>query len=353
MSLSVYFIGTLLSVGLATAQNLGTGSSYLGSSSHEQTASRLAQQGLLGSSTNVDSVNLNVSEVKDGMLVFIYNVDYRFTRLDMQGKDHCDASSGDVSVNQLWKLEEDPTRKGEFFIVNWAFSQDGTSYRYTGIFDMNQHEDDEPLFFYNCIGGKNNAKDDDQLWKFYKQSDGNWQIGNAASGFELGCFEDPKKEVHCGECNPYVQYPCHYEFRLQPAFASSALWFIAESVDNDTDQPIHYTVKYTEGITDTIEQTVAKSSSAEMSVSIGMEAPLEEIGLSMEETVTVQESFTESYARTLEKTWSVERTHDIVIPPHTRICLKQLKVNNVDNTNGIGFVFKSALYKLEQDDACN
>lgn len=338
MSLNGFFVGALLSIGLTTAQNLG-------SSSHEQTASRLAQLGLLGTSTLVDSGDTNVSEVRDGMLVFIYNVDFRFTKLGMQSEYNCNPSSGDVNVNQLWKLEEDPTRKGEFFIVNWSFSQGGTEWRYTG--DVNVHTvKGLPTIGFGCVDGR---KDDYQLWRFQKQSDGHWSISNVAwaelTDCQLGCTSDDA----CSVCAKTT----HQTFRLQPAFASSALWFIAESVDNDTDQPMHYIVKYTEGITDTIEQTVAKSSSVEMSLSMGMEGALEGIGLSMEETLTVQESFSESYARTLQKTWSVERSVDIIIPPHTRICLKQLKVNNVDNTNGIGFVFKSALYQLKQNDACN
>lgn len=356
MSLRGYLFGTLLAVGLTSAQSFGTESTDIGSSSNGLIAPRLARLQEEGSSNleatsdlalSVDDPH-NLSEVKDGMLVFIYNVDHRFAKLSMlpgsqdppNGNGHCDFESGDVAARQLWKLEEDPMRKGSFFLVNWSASQGTKTYRYA--FNPNGYPNSS-----GCVSG---TKYDDQLWKFNKQSNGYWKIYNQG-WYDGQCRIAVPSDTHGGAyCGPdyYDQY-----FRLQSAFDSSALWSIVESLDNDSDAPVQYTLKYSEGITDTIEKTIAKSSSVEMSLSIGMEASLYGIGLSMSETLTVQQSFSESYSRTLQKTWSVEKSVDITVPPHTRICIMQLKVNNVDNTNGIEFLFSSSLYRVAQGDDCN
>lgn len=348
MSLRGYLFVTLLAVGLTSAQSFGTESTDIGSNSSGLIAPRLArlQEGSspVWASSDVaqsaDDSN-NLSDVKDGMLVFIYNVAHRFAKLSMLPNGKCDFESGDVAARQLWKLEEDPMRKGSFFLVNWSASQGTTTYRYA--FNPNGYPSSS-----GCVSGI--PKYDDQLWKFNKQSNGYWKIYN--QGWYQGqCRIAVPSDTHGGAyCGPdyYDQY-----FRLQSAFDHSALWTIAESFDNASDAPVEITLKYSEGITDTITNTIAKSSSVEMSLSIGMEASLYGVGLSMEETLTVQQSFSESYSRALQKTWSVEKSVDITVPPHTRICIMQLKVNNVDNTNGIEFLFSSSLYRVAQGDDCN
>jgi len=92
-----------------------------------------------------------------------------------------------------------------------------------------------------------------------------------------------------------------------------------------------------------------------MSLSLGIEGAVEGIGLSASETMTVMESFSESYSKTETKTWSVERkVKNLPIPAHTRICIKQLKVNTNQNLkNRAGFIFSSRYYRVEQDDNCN
>jgi len=316
------------------------GTSDVGSYSPEPTASRLAQHEAAGAIETADlessAETYNVSEIKDGMLVFIYNIDHRYSKLNCHGGLF---DNGDVNTGQLWQLVEDETRKGLFFLVNWASSSGQTTYRlaFNG-----------PSKSTFCYDG---PKYDDQLWKFVKTTDGYWKIYNEGwynGKCGLAVWEDTQGGVYCGP-------EWHdWRFRVKPAFDSDALWAIADSWDNRADQAVQYSFTYYEGITQSIEQTIAKSQSVEMSLSLGIEGAVEGIGLSASETMTVMESFSESYSNTETKTWSVERKVTLPVPAHTRICIKQLKVNTNQNLKyRAGFIFSSSYFRVEQDDDCN
>lgn len=298
------------------------------------TSSRLLQ---LEESEESDFVSTsNVSEVKDGMLVFIINVDFRYSKLG-HSPGHCNFEDGDLSKGQIWKLVEDQTRKGLFFLVNFGASSSTTTYRYAF------NPDAGGSFCYT--GGKH----DDQLWKFKKTSDGYWMIyNNAHSDCRIGMWGAEAGGGYCGDAHGPREW-----FRLVLAFDSSALWQNVDDWDNMTDQTVEHTFKYTEGLSNTIKKTIAEEHGTETSLSIGIEGAVEGLGLSASDTTTVSQSFTETYERSTDHTSSIESTQQYPVPPHTRICIKQLKVNTIDVLNAVGFVFSSALHRVQQGDACD
>merc|ERR1712014_56394 len=108
-----------------------------------------------------------------------------------------------------------------------------------------------------------------------------------------------------------------------------------------------------EGITKTIENTISNTESTEVAVSLSIGLSLEEIGLDASMSTTVQQSFTESYSRSMQKQWAEERTINFPVPAHTHVCLKQLKTNNLDNSNGATFVFSSKLTVFASGKDCD
>jgi len=325
MSLQVFLVGALCLV--TAAQDIGIDSTA-------PTASRLLE--LEGKGEQFSTTNL--SEVKDGLLVFLFNHDYRYSKLGRQvSSGDCNFDAGDVNKNQIWKLKEDATRKGLFFLVNFAASTGSTTYRYA---------------FNPDAGGSfcfNGDKYDDQLWKFEKMSNGYWMIYNYAhSDCRLATWSIDYGGAYCGDAHDSKQW-----FRIVPAFDSKALWQNVDGWDNRSDQPVAHTFKYTEGISSSIKNTIAEQQGSEVSVSFGIEGAVEDIGLSASDTMTVSQSFTESFEKTSDHTWSIERTEQFSVPPGTRMCIKQLVVNCIDNHNGVGFVFSSALHRVEQGDACD
>jgi len=321
---------------LIAAVALGTSSS----STPGDSALRLAQledAGATEIATFGSSGTYNLDEIKDGDLVFIYNIQHRYSKLSCGTSGNFDA--GDVNKNQLWRLEEDETRKGLFFLVNWAQSYcDGCEKTYRFAFNG-------PSMNSFCYNG---PKYDDQLWKFVKTTDGYWEIYNAGwynGECGLAVWKDYEGGAGCGP--KYAR-----SFRVKPAFESDALWGMADSWENNSDNAFDHTFTFSEGITQSITQTIAHSQSVKWSLSLGIEGAVKGIGLSASQTLTVMDSFTETYQNMESKKWSVERKVTLNIPAHTTICIKQLKVNNVENLNQVGFVFSSAYYKLEQDDNC-
>lgn len=423
----------------------------------------------------------NLSEVKDGMLVFIYNVANRFSKLGLNRRGDCEFVSGDVKDNQIWRLEEDLTREGVFFLINFAASKSSKTIRYTfnaGGYceDGNLHDENlwefkktpTPEGFWTI---NNYSHSDCRMGMAHGPRDGlcitaNFGISEAISGQECvfpfkykgttynSCadvggsygangwcaFDADYKSGRWGSCpnnsadicatfecrcsseynimennNNFVgkvEDRCqHYDsdddkwcylaggmaaatcpgarkssrgnfyythdagvcqraedarndycgdnespnewFRILPAFDTSALWQNVDDWDNRSDQTVEHTFKWTEGFSESITRTLAKEDSAEVALSIGLEAAIEGLGLSVSESLTVSQSFTESYEKTSEHNQTVESSNSFPVPPHTRVCIKQLKINNVDNSNGIGFVFSSALHRIEQGDACN
>lgn len=331
----IYLIALFSSVATVFGTSSGVGS-YL----PEPTASRLAQLEAAGADLESTAETYNVSEIKDGMLVFIYNIQHRFSKLNCNEGSLFD--DGDVNKGQLWKLVEDETRRGLFFLVNWDSSSGQTTNRlaYNG-----------PSKATFCYDG---PKYDDQLFKFEKTSDGYWKIWNEGwynGTCGLAVWGETDGGVSC-----YNDDLPDRKFRVKPAFDSEALWTIADSWDNRSDEDIQYTFTYYEGINQSIEQTIAHSQRAEISLSLGVEASVEELGLSESVTETVMQSFEESYSKTtgVSKTWAEERKVKRKVPAHTRFCIKQLIVNTNQNLiDRAGFTFSSRHFRIEQDDNCN
>lgn len=190
---------------------------------------------------------------------------------------------------------------------------------------------------------------DDQLWNFSKTSDGYWKISNYS---HEQCFvrawEDEKGGSNCGKINFGDE-----EFRLRPAFTSTALWTRVDDLNNTTDEDVEKTFTYAEGITKTIENTIANTQSTELAVSLSIGLSLEEIGLDAGMSSTVQQSFTESYTNSMQQQWTEEREINFKVPAHTHVCLKQLQTNNLDNSNGATFVFKSKLTVFASGKDCD
>jgi len=349
----IYLVALFSSV----ATVFGT-SSDVGSYLPEPTASRLAQLEAAGAIDVADlestAETYNVSEIKDGMLVFIYNIQHRYSKLNCNEGSLID--NGDVNKGQLWQLVEDETRKGLFFLVNWASSSGDSTNR------LAYNGPSQSTFCYN------GPKYDDQLWKFVKGTDGYWKIQNEGwyngqcglavyiDNFFRDSCQCPIGRVICPNDILVGPVPADFDwnFRVKPAFESDAIWTIADSWDNQTDEDVKYTFKYYEGITQSIEQTIALHQSVEISLSLGIEGAIEEIGLSESVTETVMLSFSESYSKAVSKTWSEERKVTLPVPAHTRICIKQLKVNTNENLqNRAGFIFSSRHYRVLKDDDCN
>jgi len=294
----------------------------------------------------------NASEVKNGMLVYIINVDHRWAKLRWNpnwGDKDCNFDTGDYKSSQLWKLVEDEQLHGKYFLENFAASVE-TGGNPTHRYAFNP---DVPPNSY-CYDGH---MDEDQLWYFTKISAGEnagfWLIYNYKHSLtdptcRLAVWEDDGTDGGAW-CGPVRR---DQAFRLKPAFNSDAMWTLVDDFNNETSGTVPYVFKYTEGISQTIADTVAASEEAELSLAMSVEGAIKALGLTGAAEATVKASFSESYSRTRVKKWGTARTYSFDVPANTHFCLKQLKVTNVDNLNGESFIFSSKLTKLQEGSAC-
>jgi hypothetical protein len=303
---------------------------------------RLSVTSLKSSQTAPQPVNFSADQIKDGVMVMIYNKKYIYNRMAHLGsnilaKNTCMFFNGATTTNQLWKLERSLYNDESFLISNFNYTDDRWAYN-----------PQSGTFCYH----KGIYKDSSWTFKPVKVNSTDFTIANSqhpTCNMAVWGGNDGSGPQQSGvACDSQRNLPNMGQvFQLKSPFQAASNWQLADLFDNQSNEPAEYNFEFQHGFTETITRSVAKTDSFSMTISLTIKASFFGTGFSNTDSWTVTHSVTSSYQRAMSKSYLRQERIQYKVAPGERICLYQFAVNMKDVISQSGFGFQSTLYKLK------